>query len=62
MLVVAGGIVYDTLTGRVSGRAGASYARKEHPILFWVMTPVMLCFAALLFAVAFHDLYHRAFT
>ena len=50
-------IVYHALTGRLSG----GYTRKENPIYFWVMTPILLCLAAFLLVLVFYDLYHRGF-
>jgi hypothetical protein len=60
-LCVAGMIIYDALTGRVSNRAGG-YTRQEHPIYFRVMTPILICVAAILLLLALYDFYHRLST
>src|SRR5271163_3208085 len=58
-LFVAGIIIYDALTGRVSTRAGGRVTRREHPILFWIMIPIPIFFAAVLLGAALQDFYHR---
>jgi hypothetical protein len=60
-LLIASAIVYDALTGRVSGRGGAHCSRKEHPIFYWVMTPILMLIAALLVVLALYDIYRRGF-
>jgi hypothetical protein len=57
-LFVAGIIIYDALTGRVSTRAGGRVTRREHPILFWIITPISIFFAAILLCAALKDFYH----
>src|ERR1700687_1066308 len=56
-LFVVGVIIYDALTGRVSGRGGY-VTRKEHPIFYWIMTPVLICVAAILLWLVLYDFYH----
>ena len=58
MLFCVGVIIYDALTGRVSGR-GAYIRLKEHPILFWILTPIQLCIGVLLLWLVIHDFYRR---
>jgi hypothetical protein len=60
-LFVAGIIIYDALIGRVSNRAGGCISRREHPIFFWIMTPTLICVAAILLLLAFYDFYRRLF-
>lgn len=60
-LLLAGAIVFDALTGRVSGRSGGFYTRKQHPILFWTITPILALLAASMLTLAIYDLYHRRF-
>jgi hypothetical protein len=40
VLFAAGMIIYDALTGRVSRRTGGHFTRQEHPIVFWIWTPI----------------------
>jgi hypothetical protein len=58
-LFVAGVIIYDALTGRVSTRAGGHLKRQEHPIIFWIMTPILVCVAAILLWLVLYDFYRR---
>lgn len=60
-LLMATAIIYDAVTGRVSGRSGGFYTRNEHPILFWVMTPILILLAAILLYLAVYDIYHHRF-
>ena len=60
-LFIAGTIVYDAVTGRVSGRGFDYYTRKEHPIFYWIMAPILMLVAALLLVLGLYDLYHRTF-
>jgi hypothetical protein len=60
-LFIAGIIIYDALTGRVSNRAGGYVSRQKHPIFFWIMTPILICVAAILLLLAFYDFYRRLF-
>ena len=60
-LLFASIVVYDALTGRVSTRCGGHYSRKEHPIFYWVMTPILMLIAALLVVLALYDIYRRGF-
>jgi hypothetical protein len=61
-LCIAGMIIYDALTGRVSDGWGKRYSRREHPIIFWVMTPIEICVAAFLLLLALYDFYRRLST
>jgi hypothetical protein len=58
-LFIAGLIIYDSLSGKVSGKGYRYITRKEHPIYFWIITPVLICVATILLLLAFNDFYHR---
>ena len=58
-LFLAGLFIYEALTGRVSGRYGGVYKRKEYPVYFWLVTPIRISIAAFLLVLVFHDLLNR---
>ncbi|MGD0427036.1 MAG: hypothetical protein ABSC10_09965 [Candidatus Acidiferrales bacterium] len=58
-LFFAGAIVFDAVTGRVSTRPMGQLTRREHPIYFWIMTPMLICVAAFLLLLALYDFYRR---
>lgn len=58
ILLLAGLMVYEVLTGKVSMRVGY-VTREKNPIAFWIWAPFSVCFAALLIMIAFYDLYRR---
>jgi hypothetical protein len=55
----AGLIIYNTLRGKVSVGGYGYITRKEHPIYFWIITPLLICVATILLLLALNDFYHR---